>query len=302
VSDAGAFAGRHVLIGGGSSGIGLATAKAFASRGADVTVVARDEGRLEAAEATIRRSCADTGQRVAAISGDVAGEAGARAAVEAATEDGSRPIDILVNCAGIIVPGNFESMQSRDFERCMDSWRGCVWTTRAAVPHMMERGSGHIVNISSVAGFMGIFGYTAYSSAKYAVMGFSEALRGEMKPHGIRVSVVCPPDTDTPGLTYEKSLRPPETDKIAGNIKPVPPEAVARAIVRGVERGRYLIIPDLTSRIYRVLKANMGWLFFAITDGDVASSRKARGLLPRSAGKAGASLESGAAAPEESRP
>ena len=125
---------------------------------------------------------------------------------------------------------------------------------------------------------MGIFGYTAYSSAKYAIMGFSEALRSEMHPYGVTVSVVCPPDTDTPGFAYECSLRPPETDKVAGNIAPVSPAFVAEAIVKGVERGKYLIVPGFISKFYRFLKSNAAWLFFAITDGDVASARKARGL------------------------
>jgi 3-dehydrosphinganine reductase len=108
-------------------------------------------------------------------------------------------------------------------------------------------------------------------------MGFSEALRSEMKPYGVRVSVVCPPDTDTPGLTFEKGLRPLETDKVAGTIAPILPSVVAEALVRGVEAGRYLIVPGAISKFYRVLKANALWLFFAITDSDVASARKARG-------------------------
>jgi 3-dehydrosphinganine reductase len=149
---------------------------------------------------------------------------------------------------------------------------------RAVAPALMARRSGHIVNVSSVAGFMGIFGYTAYSSAKYAVMGFSEALRSEPHPYGVKVTVVCPPDTDAPGLAFEKSLRPPETDKVVGNIAAVAPSVIAEAIVRGGERGKSLIVPGALSKFYRVLKANALWLFFAITDGDVKAARKARGL------------------------
>jgi 3-dehydrosphinganine reductase len=184
----------------------------------------------------------------------------------------------MISCAGVIIPGYFEKMTPADFESCMDSWRCCVYMAHAAAPAMMERKSGRIVNISSVAGFMGIFGYTAYSSAKYAIMGFSEALRSEMHPYGVGVSVVCPPDTDTPGLAFEKTLRPAETDKVAGSIAAVPPAVVAEAIIKGVESGRYLIVPGALSKFYRVLKANALWLFFSITDGDVAAARKARGL------------------------
>lgn len=269
--------GRHVLIAGGSSGIGLATAEALARRGADITIVARSRDRLEAACEAIAQARVEPGQRVRKVAADVATPDGAAAAVRAATEDGSRPVDVVVNCAGIIIPGYFESMPIESFEECMDSWRACVHMSRAAAPAMMERRGGHIVNVSSVAGFMGIFGYTAYSSAKYAVMGFSEALRSEMKPYGVRVSVVCPPDTDTPGLAFEKGLRPAETEKVAGAIAPVAPAVVAEAIVRGVERGTYLIVPGALSKFYRVLKANALWLFFAITDADVAAARRERG-------------------------
>jgi len=271
------WTGKHVLVTGGSSGIGLATAEAFAARGADVTLVARDPERLEIAREAVSARGRGT-NAVHTVTGDVATLEGCEAIVAAATDRGDRPVDVLVSCAGAIIPGYFESMTPDDYEACMDSWRGCVYMTRAAAPAMMDRRSGHIVNVSSVAGFMGIFGYTAYSSAKYAIMGYSEALRSELHPHGVEVSVVCPPDTDTPGLAFEKSLRPAETDKVAGNIAAVPPSVIAEAVVHGVERRRYLIVPGALSQFYRVLKANALWLFFMITDGDVAAARKARGL------------------------
>jgi 3-dehydrosphinganine reductase len=216
-------------------------------------------------------------QRVSKVVADVSTPDGAAAAVVKATEGGTYPVDVLISCAGVIIPGYFESMPVEGFEECMDSWRGCVHAARAVAPSMIARGSGHIVNVSSGAGFLGLFGYTAYSSAKFATMGFSEALRSEMKPLGIKVSVVCPPDTDTPGLAFEKGLRPPETDKVAGNIAPVAPALVAEEIIRGVEKGRYLIVPGALLKFYRVLKNNALWLYFAITDGDVEAARKARG-------------------------
>jgi 3-dehydrosphinganine reductase len=151
-----------------------------------------------------------------------------------------------------------------------------VYPCRAAAPHMVARGRGKIVNVSSVAGYLGIYGYTGYSSAKFAVMGFTEALRFELKPAGVSVHVVCPPDTDTPALAYEHTLRPHETDVIAGNIKPIPAEKVADAIVAGVEKGKYFIIPDATSSFYFRLKGLLPELFFAIVDGDVAKARKER--------------------------
>ena len=141
---------------------------------------------------------------------------------------------------------------------------------------MIERGSGHIVNVSSVAGFLGVYGYTSYAAAKYAVMGFTEALRFEMKPHGVAVSVVCPPDTNTPALERERQLRPPETDAIAGTIKPIQSERVAEAILTGVDRGKYYIIPGFESRIFFRLKGLLPEVFFRIVDKDVRKVRSGR--------------------------
>jgi len=173
------------------------------------------------------------------------------------------------------VPGEFATMPLESFESNMScGYWSVVYPCRAAVPHMLKRGRGHIVNVSSVAGYLGIYGYTGYSSAKFAIMGFTEALRFEMKPAGISVHVVCPPDTDTPALAYEHTLRPKETDVIAGNIKPISAEKVAEAIVRGVERGKYLIIPDALSAFYFRLKGLLPEVFFAIVDGDIKKARK----------------------------
>lgn len=264
-----------VVVTGGSSGIGLATACAFARRGADVAIVARDPERLANAAEVIRAACPDDDQRVAWRSAELSDDDATRSALLELVADGFDP-DVLVNSAGVIVPGEFVSMSSEDFAANHDSgfW-SVVHPCRTIAPRMVARGSGHIVNVSSVAGYLGIYGYTGYSSAKYASMGFSEALRFEMKPHGVRVSVVCPPDTDTPALAAEKRLRPRETDVIAGAIKPIAPEKVADAIVRAVDRGTFVVIPDAQSAFYYRLKGLLPELFHAIVDGDVAKARRA---------------------------
>jgi len=269
--------GKTVVVTGGSSGIGLATAEAFAARGADVAIVARDPERLEAAREAVETAGTGPGQRVMAFSADVGTFDGAQEAIGRVVEALGTP-DVLVNTAGIIIPGYFESMPVANFETCMrNGYLTCVYPSRAVAPHMIARGSGHIVNVSSVAGFLGcVYGYTAYAPSKFAVMGFSEALRSEMKPHGIKVSVVCPPDTDTPGLAFEKSLRPAETDAVCGNMKAVGPEVVADEIVRAVEAGRYYVIPGLLGKVYFRLKGLLPGLFFAVTDGDVTKARRKR--------------------------
>lgn len=272
------FEGSKVIVTGGSSGIGLATAKAFARRGAHVGIVGRNEDKLASARAAVEQERATDAQRVATASADLSDLAQAKVALGSLIDAGLDP-DVLVNSAGVIIPGEFTVMAPEQFDRNLAcGFDSVVNPCRVVAPRMVERGRGHIVNVSSVAGYLGIYGYTGYAAAKYAVMGFTEALRFEMKPHGVRVSVVCPPDTDTPALAYEKTLRPPETDKIAGNIKAVPPEPVAEAILRGVEKNKYYIIPDFTSRFYFRLKGLWPELFFWIVDGDIKKSRRERGL------------------------
>jgi 3-dehydrosphinganine reductase len=264
---------QTVIVTGGSSGIGLATAKLFAGRGYDVAIVGRSADKLAAAEAELRAVATDPAQRIETRAADLSQFEAAREAIDSLVAAGFGP-DVLVNSAGVIVPGEFATMPLENFESNIDNgYWSVVYPCRAAVPHMLKRGSGHIVNVSSVAGYLGIYGYTGYSSAKFAIMGFTEALRFEMKPAGISVHVVCPPDTDTPALAYEHTLRPKETDVIAGNIKPISPEKVANAIVAGVGSGKYLIIPDALSSFYFRLKGLLPEVFFAIVDGDIKKAR-----------------------------
>lgn len=267
---------RTAIVTGGSSGIGLACAKALAAEGYDVALVARDAGRLEAAAEAVRAEAAAPTQRVEWKSADLSSWEATEAAFAELAADGFAP-DVLVNSAGVIIPGEFVSMSLDDFAANIDhGFWSVVYPCRAVAPGMVERGHGHIVNVSSVAGYLGIYGYTGYSSAKYAVMGFTEALRFEMKPAGVRVSVVCPPDTDTPALAHEHTLRPAETDAIAGNIKPIAPEKVAAAVMKAINRGHFHVIPDALSAFYFRLKGLLPEVFFAIVDADVRKARRSK--------------------------
>lgn len=264
---------KRVVVTGGSSGIGLATAKAYFAAGCDVAIVARDPDKLALAVASIESQRQDSSQRLISASADLSNFSQAKAVIDHFANVDMTP-DILVNSAGVILPGEFQSMPVDHLTQNLESgFFSVLWPCRAAAPHMAARGSGHIVNVSSVAGFLGIYGYTGYSAAKYAAIGFSEALRCEMKPLGVSVHVVCPPDTETPALTAERAMRPPETEAIAGSIKPISPEVVAAAIVKGVKSGRFYIIPDATGRLLFRLKGLIPGLFFALIDADVRKAR-----------------------------
>ena len=270
------FAGEFAVVTGGSNGIGLACAEALAARGAHVALIARDSGRLDRAKEVVRAARANGAQRVVVMSADLSDLDATRAAFGALTADRFVP-DILINSAGVILPGEFATMPFEHLEQNMASgYWGVVNPCRAAVPGMIDRGHGHIVNVSSVAGFLGIYGYTGYAAAKHAVLGFTEALRFELRPHGIGVSVVLPPDTDTSALEAERAMRPPETEAIAGTIKPISAARVADAVIRGIERDRFHIIPDARSRFYFRLKGLLPELFFWIVDADIRKARRVR--------------------------
>ena len=237
------FDGKNVYITGGSSGIGQATAGHLAAAGANVMILARNEVRLKKAVDIIRRA----GRKTAWMSVDVTDPVATTSVFARAAADFGPP-DILINSAGQARPNYFEHITADQFEATLKlNLFGIRHAVAAALPHM--RTGGHIVNVSSVAGLIGVFGYTDYSASKFAVIGFSEALRAELKPKGITVSVLCPPDTDTPGLEAENLTKPAETKAISANARTISPETVASALTRGMMKKQFLIIPGFDARL-----------------------------------------------------
>jgi len=235
------LAGAHVLITGGSQGIGLATARAAAHAGASVSIIARDSARLAEASAGIpgaRWRGADV-RDAAAL---------ARAIGELEAEAG--PVDILICCAGTALPGRFLDVHFDEFRAQMDlNYLGTVAALRCVLPGMVERGHGHVVVTSSTAGLLGVVGYTGYGPTKWAVRGLAETLRYEVSPRGVHVAVLYPPDTDTPGFAAENTRKPPETVAVSGAIKPVAAEVVAKQLLRGIERNRENIAVDALTKV-----------------------------------------------------
>jgi 3-dehydrosphinganine reductase len=114
---------------------------------------------------------------------------------------------------------------------------------------MARHGGGHLVFVASGAALVGIYGYSAYCASKFAVRGLAEVLRVELRPHRIIVTLVHPPDTDTPMLAFEAPLRPPPTREIAAAAGVWEPDQVAAALVRGARSGRFLVVPGWPLRL-----------------------------------------------------
>ena len=158
--------------------------------------------------------------------------------------------DLLVTSAGICEPGRAIDLPVEVFEQSIQTnYLGSLYAVLAALPAMRAQGRGRVVLISSGAGLIGVAGYGAYSPAKFALRGLAEVLRSELKPHGIGITIVYPPDTDTPQLAYERGRRPPETDLIVGMAPTWSVDRMAETILRGIETDRSEIVPGFQMRM-----------------------------------------------------
>ncbi len=233
-------AGQHAVITGGSSGLGEALAGELLDRGLVVTLVARREAPLS--EAADRLRSGRPGAQVRVATADVA-DAASVSALFARLADAGTPPDVLVNSAGILREGYFDALPPSDFTDVMAiNFHGTVNTIRAALPTLVAR-QGRIVNIASVAGLMGVFGYTPYAAAKHALVGFTESLRYEVEPRGVRVHLACPGEFDSPMVAALEADRTPENRAHTLSIPRRSTEAVARDVARGLDRDRAMIIP-----------------------------------------------------------
>lgn len=232
---------KHVVITGGSSGIGKAVAIEVARMGANVTLIARNEEKLQAAKSEVVRNCVHPEQqKVQYFSVDVSGSYEAiEKALDAAEED-LGPIYMLVNCAGMAICGKLEDTSVADIKYLIDlNYLGSLYPTKVLVPRMKCRGEGVIVLVSSQAGLLGIYGLTAYSATKFALRGLAEALHMECKPYNVSVCLSLPPDTDTPGLVNEEKSKPLETRLISESAGLMQPDVVAKNLINDALNGKF---------------------------------------------------------------
>jgi NADP-dependent 3-hydroxy acid dehydrogenase YdfG len=180
--------GKSILITGASAGIGWACAERLAEEGAHLILTARRQDRLEKLTASI----AQRGGRAAFVIGDAAEEATAKACVAAAIEHYGK-LDILINNAGVGTYKSLVDITTAEYDEMMDTnMRSTFLFSREAVRQMLAQKSGLVVTVSSVAGLHGFPQESVYCSTKFAQRGFMQALDNELRPQGIRSSLICP--------------------------------------------------------------------------------------------------------------
>jgi len=233
--------GKVAAITGGARGIGLATAKAMTARGMRVSI-----GDLDAELA--QKAAEELGGGAIASELDVTDRASFEAFIDE-TERSLGPLDVLVNNAGIMPVGPFLEETDETALRQIDiNVHGVIYGMKIAIPRMIERGSGHVVNLASVAGKGGFPGVATYCAGKHAVVGVSEAVRAETQDTGVELSVVMPSFVNTELISGAEQPR---------GVKIAEPEDVADAIVHAIEHERFdVFVP----REVGVINKFMGFL------------------------------------------
>jgi short-subunit dehydrogenase len=255
---------RVVVLTGAASGIGAALAHTLASKGAHLALIDRDRPALDQITESIRRM----GLPVRSYVADLSDPAAIPNLPKAILAD-LGPASVLINNAGITLTGNFEQATAEQFDRVMAiNFHAPVSLVRAFLPQLRSAGSAQIVNLSSLFGIIGVPGQVAYCASKFALRGFSEALRAELLTTGIGVSVVHPGGIRTQILASADSgarMEPQEAAarKASGQrFLRMEPRQAAERIVKGIERreNRILVGADarLLDLLQRLLPASYG--------------------------------------------
>lgn len=257
--------GKLALVTGGSSGIGLAVSKLLAGEGCNLGILSRDPVKLENAAKEIQAFSNEA--RVTTIQSDVSDYSNVSQAIANWMEKEGVP-DLLINSAGVSRPGLFTDQGIDLFRWMMEiNYFGTIHTTKTILPAMLKRGSGHIVLIGSVVSFLGMYGYTAYAPTKFAIKGLADSLRTELLGSGIQLSVVFPPDTETPSLESEKPFQPPVLVAMNENSGTMSADKVAQNILSGIVRNRYIITPGPDSALFFKLVGLLGGgLVYSVVD------------------------------------
>jgi 3-dehydrosphinganine reductase len=271
--------GKVIVITGGSSGIGYATADNLLGRGAVVCLVARNNGTLAWASASLKKEHPDGD--VQYYEADVSDRNDVKIAIQKIAERNGR-IDWMLNVAGTAESGRFESQSVEVMQQVMNTnYWGAAYFTLEALPYLKQSPGAAVAFVSSIAGYLGLFGYTHYVPSKFAVTGLAECLRMEFIDYNIPVSIIYPPDTRTPMYEREQLHALPECKALSLHVKPLSPEFVAARLVEGLISRKFEIYCNGESRLLRILRGLVPAALFNYADSVVIKCRKEAGRAAR---------------------
>ncbi len=269
------FKGKLVYITGGTSGIGLEMGKLLAAESASCVLIARNVKRLEETKKTLESLAKDGSQKIYTVSVDVSDHRDVTKKMKAAASKIGAP-DILINSAGINkYADRFENITPEMFDEVMKTNVNGVRNMIYALIEPMKRAKTHIVILSSAAGLFGMFGYTNYATSKAALIGFAESLRYELKPRGMHITVIYPPEVDTPMNYEEAKTLPPEGRAMKNASGFMTPQYAAKVILKAVAAKKFMYIPGLQVRFFYTLhRLTNGWISRTVSDAIVRKAQK----------------------------
>jgi short-subunit dehydrogenase len=258
-----------IYITGGSTGIGLSLALELAKSDNKFCLFARDITKLELAKSAVTKA----GSQCAVYAVDAKDYSSVKNVMDKAVRENGAP-DLLINCVGRAFPYHFQDITAEMMEDTMRTNFGSVWNAvHTLVPYMKAKG-GKIINTSSIGGFIGVFGYADYSASKFAVVGFSEVLSQELARYNIKVQVLCPPDTDTPGFQEENKTKPEETKEISKTAKLMTSEALAAEAVKAMSGNTFMIIPGGDGKLTYWMKRHFPFIVNMVMDSAIKKVQK----------------------------
>jgi len=253
------FPGAHVIITGGSSGIGLELALELTRRGSNVTILARDETKLKEASQKIEKVRSSSEQKILWYSCDVSSERSLSETIDKAVASNKGKVDALICSAGVTSVTRFLETSPAAMEKLMNiNFNGSAYATHACLKYMKEQRSGRVIYVSSLLGLMGAPGYAVYSASKFALRGLAECLHTEMSSFNVYFSIATPSNVLTPMFEEEEKTKAPEAKAIeaASGQTPVSAKAVSDDIISCLSDWRFVVATGMDP-----------WLVSNITSG-----------------------------------
>ena len=267
------LSGKVVIIPGGSKGIGKAIALEFSKYGAHVCIIARNKTALSGAAKELEAAKENNDQTIESFSCDTTDMKALKPMLTQFIKKHGTP-DYLINCVGYAYPQYIEKLNLKDFENNMNiNYYGQLVPLLICLPYFIEAKKGHIVNCSSASGFLGMMGYATYTPTKFALVGLTEGLRHELKPHGIKCSILYPVDTDTPGFENENKSKPIELSIMSESGGLMPPAQVAEYFIKKLVKNKFYILPGQSGFLWRIVR-HFPRLTHWILDGEYTKAIK----------------------------